>query len=231
MWDYLKSSISIFQEFFPSIDKIFILRGGLSSRLADMFWSTKILSLESKHSFDCLLQHADFNMPTSTCLLQHAYFNMPSSTCLLQHAYFNIPTSTCLLQHAYFNMPASTCLLQHAYFNMPTSTCLLQHAYFNMPASTCLLQHKLFARKKIIGLREILRKTKIDVLCIDKTKLDSSFPNHQFKTEGYQFPPLRRDRNSKGGGKLVFVREGFIAKQMKNFEIGNAETMSWAYHC
>ena len=231
MWDYLKSSISIFQEFFPSIDKIFILRGGLSSRLADMFWSTKILSLESKHSFDCLLQHADFNMPTSTCLLQHAYFNMPSSTCLLQHAYFNIPTSTCLLQHAYFNMPASTCLLQHAYFNMPTSTCLLQHAYFNMPASTCLLQHKLFARKKIIGLREILRKTKIDVLCIDKTKLDSSFPNHQFKTEGYQFPPLRRDRNSKGGGKLVFVREGFIAKQMKNFEMGNAETMSWAYHC
>ena len=231
MWDYLKSSISIFQEFFPSIDKIFILRGGLSSRLADMFWSTKILSLESKHSFDCLLQHADFNMPTSTCLLQHAYFNMPSSTCLLQHAYFNIPTSTCLLQHAYFNIPASTCLLQHAYFNMPTSTCLLQHAYFNMPASTCLLQHKLFARKKIIGLREILRKTKIDVLCIDKTKLDSSFPNHQFKTEGYQFPPLRRDRNSKGGGKLVFVREGFIAKQMKNFEIGNAETMSWAYHC
>ena len=231
MWDYLKSSISIFQEFFPSIDKIFILRGGLSSRLADMFWSTKILSLESKHSFDCLLQHVDFNMPTSTCLLQHAYFNMPSSTCLLQHAYFNIPTSTCLLQHAYFNMPASTCLLQHAYFNMPTSTCLLQHAYFNMPASTCLLQHKLFARKKIIGLREILRKTKIDVLCIDKTKLDSSFPNHQFKTEGYQFPPLRRDRNSKGGGKLVFVREGFIAKQMKNFEMGNAETMSWAYHC
>ena len=165
-------------------------------------------------------------MPTSTCLLQHAYFNIPSSTCLLQHAYFNIPTSTCLLQHSYFNMPASTCLLQHAYFNMPTSTCLLQHAYFNMPASTCLLQHKLFARKKIIGLREILRKTKIDVLCIDKTKLDSSFPNHQFKTEGYQFPPLRRDRNSKGGGKLVFVREGFIAKQMKNFEIGNAETMS-----
>ena len=231
MWDYLKSSISIFQEFFPSIDKIFILRGGLSSRLADMFWSTKILSLESKHSFDCLLQHADFNMPTSTCLLQHAYFNMPSSTCLLQHAYFNIPTSTCLLQHSYFNMPASTCLLQHAYFNVPTSTCLLQHAYFNMPASTCLLQHKLFARKKIIGLREILRKTKIDVLCIDKTKLDSSFPNHQFKTEGYQFPPLRRDRNSKGGGKLVFVREGFIAKQMKNFEMGNAETMSWAYHC
>ena len=80
-------------------------------------------------------------------------------------------------------------------------------------------------REKIISLREILKKTKIDVLCIDETKLDSSFPNHQFKIEGYQFLPLRRDRNSKGGEKIVFVREGLIAKQMKNFETKNAETI------
>ena len=63
------------------------------------------------------------------------------------------------------------------------------------------------------------------MLCIDETKLDSSFPNHQFKIEGYQFLPLRRDRNSKGGEKIVFVREGLIAKQMKNFETKNAETI------
>ena len=80
-------------------------------------------------------------------------------------------------------------------------------------------------QEKIISLREILKKTKIDVLCIDETKLDSSFPNHQFKIEGYQFLPLRRDRNSKGGEKIVFVREGLIAKQMKNFETKNAETI------
>ena len=62
-------------------------------------------------------------------------------------------------------------------------------------------------------------------MCYVLTKLHSSFPNHQFKIEGYQFPPLRRDRNSNGGGKMVFVREGFIAKQMKNFETKNAETI------
>ena len=63
------------------------------------------------------------------------------------------------------------------------------------------------------------------MLYIDETKLDSSFPDHHFKIEGYQFPPLRRDRNSKGGGKMVFIKEGFIAKQMKNFETINAETI------
>ena len=80
-------------------------------------------------------------------------------------------------------------------------------------------------REKIKSLREILKKAKIDVLCIDETKLDSSFPNHQFKIEGYQFPPLRRDRNSKGGGKRVFVQEGFLTKQMKDFDTKNAETI------
>ena len=63
------------------------------------------------------------------------------------------------------------------------------------------------------------------MLCTDETKLDCSFPDHQFKIEGYQFPPLRRDRNSKGGRKMVFIKEGFVAKQMKNFESTNAETI------
>ena len=60
---------------------------------------------------------------------------------------------------------------------------------------------------------------------MDETKLDSSFPDHQFKIEGYQFPPLRTDRNFKGGGKMVFIKEGFIAEQMKNFETINPETI------
>ena len=81
-------------------------------------------------------------------------------------------------------------------------------------------------REKIVSLREVLIKAKLDVLCVDKTKLDASFLDHQFKIEGYQFPPLRRDRNSKRGGKMVFIREGFYVKQMKKFETTNAETIS-----
>ena len=37
--------------------------------------------------------------------------------------------------------------------------------------------------------------------------VDSGFPDHQFKIEGYQFPPFRRDRNSKGGGKSLLLRK------------------------
>ena len=55
--------------------------------------------------------------------------------------------------------------------------------------------------------------------------IDASFPERQFKISGYQFPPLRRDHNSKEGGEIFFVREGFIVKQMKNFETENAETI------
>ena len=71
-------------------------------------------------------------------------------------------------------------------------------------------------RNKIIDLREKMSKASLVIVCIDKTKLDESFPASQFLMENYhQFPPFRRDRNSKGGGKLGFVKNGLTAKRVK----------------
>ena len=53
-------------------------------------------------------------------------------------------------------------------------------------------------RNKIVQLTD---------LCIDETKLDSSFPNEQV-----HLPPFRRDRNSSGRGKI-----GTIARR-DNYE-------------
>ena len=74
-------------------------------------------------------------------------------------------------------------------------------------------------RNKINDLRKICRKTQIHVLCIDETKLDESFPDAQFHIDGYQYPAFRKDRNKNGGGKIVYVKEGLIAKII--LEYGN----------
>ena len=58
---------------------------------------------------------------------------------------------------------------------------------------------------------EVLSKASVDVLYIDETKLDASFPDHQFKISGWW--------------EIVFVREGFMVKQMKNFDTENDETV------
>ena len=60
----------------------------------------------------------------------------------------------------------------------------------------------------------------MDILCIDETKIDSSFPDSQFYIEGYQFPPspFRRDRDINGGGKIVYIKNGIIAKRISNLE-------------
>ena len=50
---------------------------------------------------------------------------------------------------------------------------------------------------KIIDLQEIMSKTTLDIVCIDETKLDGRFHDSQFHMKNYQFPSLRRDRNSK----------------------------------
>ena len=69
-------------------------------------------------------------------------------------------------------------------------------------------------RNKINDLRKTCRKTQINVLCIDETKLDELFPDAQFHIEGYQYPALRKDRNKNGGGKIVYVKEGLIPKRI-----------------
>ena len=44
--------------------------------------------------------------------------------------------------------------------------------------------------------------------------------------ENYQFLPFRRDSNSKGGSKLVFVKNGLTAKRVKDIETKVSETTS-----
>ena len=70
-------------------------------------------------------------------------------------------------------------------------------------------------REKIISLLEICLKSSIEILSFDETKLDASYTNVQFHIEGYQFPPFCGDRNNHGEGKMVFVRNGIIAKDLK----------------
>ena len=63
------------------------------------------------------------------------------------------------------------------------------------------------------------------MFCVDETKLDDSFPNSQFILENFQFPPFCIDRNSKGGGKLVYVKQGIIAKRLENLETNFSVTV------
>ena len=86
----------------------------------------------------------------------------------------------------------------------------LRKAYQNNPLIGYINVDSL--REKIIILRELLSKAPIDILCVDETKLHASFPHHQFKVSEYQFPPPRRDRNSKGGGGNNFCLEGYYCK-------------------
>ena len=63
----------------------------------------------------------------------------------------------------------------------------------------------------------------MDTLCIDETKLDTSFRESQFKIDGYQFPLIRKDRDSKNGGKIVFVWESIVTKR---FSIAKVQALN-----
>ena len=65
-------------------------------------------------------------------------------------------------------------------------------------------------RNKFELLTEMVRD-KVDLRMISETKLDSSFPNAQFYLKSYS-KPYRLDRNSKGGGIILYVREDIPSK-------------------
>ena len=78
---------------------------------------------------------------------------------------------------------------------------------------------------KFDKLGELCFKTEVDILCVAETKIDPSYPDSQFHIDRYQFPPFRKDKNKHGGGKIVYVRNGIIAKTIKRFEEGFGETI------
>ena len=71
-------------------------------------------------------------------------------------------------------------------------------------------------RNKFEGLKDFV-SDHIDALMAAETKIDNSFPKGQFFIQGYS-EPFRLDRNSNGGGLLVYVKEDIPSKQLKSFK-------------
>ena len=68
---------------------------------------------------------------------------------------------------------------------------------------------------KFSSLAEIISNN-IDILVIEETKIDESFPEGQFLIPGYK-KPYRKDRNRNGGGIIVYVREDIPSRKLDQF--------------
>ena len=68
-------------------------------------------------------------------------------------------------------------------------------------------------------LKEIIGKN-LDIITIQETKLDASYPAGQFLIDGYS-QPYRLDRNRNGGGVMIYVREDIPSKLLNkhNFTV------------
>ena len=64
-------------------------------------------------------------------------------------------------------------------------------------------------RKKFVAVDELI-KNKIDVGLISETTVDESFPNQQFKINGYKM--FRKDRDRFGGGLIFYVNKQIPSK-------------------
>ena len=72
----------------------------------------------------------------------------------------------------------------------------------------CPIKHKFY--KGQIRIVNVINNNN-DILMISETKLDPSFPTGQFHIHGFS-EPYRFDRNSNGGGILLYIREDIPSK-------------------
>ena len=70
------------------------------------------------------------------------------------------------------------------------------------------LEHQQLANK-FEEIKEWLGQEAFDILSIQETKIDRTFPNSQFHVEGFKL--FRRDRVKGGGGIAVFISDNIIA--------------------
>ena len=68
-------------------------------------------------------------------------------------------------------------------------------------------------RNKFVSIAELIKRT-FDIFLISETKIDDSFPNAQFKIEGYK--TFRKDRDAFGGGLLFYVNEKLNCRSLES---------------
>ena len=101
----------------------------------------------------------------------------------------------------------------------------LKNKYRNNPIVSYLNINHL--RNKIVDLKQIIRDVEPTVLAIAETKLNDSYPNSQFRVDGYYCPSeYRKDRTyNGGGGLLVYIKQGIPSKRLQSFEPQGIESI------
>ena len=67
---------------------------------------------------------------------------------------------------------------------------------------------------KCVSIEEFIKRT-FDIFLISKTKIEDSFPNAQFKIEGYK--SFWKDRDDFGEGLLFYVNEKLNCKSLESY--------------
>ena len=83
----------------------------------------------------------------------------------------------------------------------------------------------ILVHRNIKVIKTMISTSKIDILCNDETKLDTSFPDSQFNIDGYQFPLFRKEGDSKACGKTVSILEDIVGKRLSNCESPSNESI------
>ena len=78
-------------------------------------------------------------------------------------------------------------------------------------------------RNKHEYIRDLLQRNLVDILFLSERKIDASFPDAQFSI--HNFTMWRADRNTFGGGVMVYIRSDLAADRKIQYEFREIESI------
>ena len=69
-----------------------------------------------------------------------------------------------------------------------------------------------FLAEKFESLKNLI-KDKLDILVLQETKIDCTYPNAQFQIEGFE-QPFRLDRTKNWGGVMIYIKDNLLYKKV-----------------
>ncbi|CAG2251654.1 unnamed protein product [Mytilus edulis] len=88
---------------------------------------------------------------------------------------------------------------------------------------TCAYLNINSLRHKFCLIEDLLSSSLVEMLFIAETKIDSSFPDAQFRVNDYHL--WRADRNQNGGGLVAYARSDLVCDRKCNLEFNSVESI------
>ena len=133
---------------------------------------------------------------------------------------FNSLCNHSIVSEAQFPISSNVCLSNSCHTPVPSST----ESWFKKKGLNIMHLNIHYLHSKLDEIKILLyEQPNIDIICLCETFLTDKFPDEELVLDNYQL--FRKDRNTHGGGLVIYVKNNLICKSRDDLQVNGIEAL------